>query len=168
MLPAANGAEKKPIFAGRGAKNTAAALMPSDQDLVISSSAYSTPWNGFPGNINSNQMGGNNIQYAAQFGNGVSGSIGLDDPTVWNRTAVCNLSIPAAIGLSTGAGDGMKFDVSYAKGRTKVSFSFHAAVSVRLPSTQGNSLSQVDWISSVTRQRGAPRYCRSRCRYSSF
>src|SRR6266853_1532690 len=34
------------------------------------------------------------IQYAAQFGNGVSGTIGLDDPTVFNRTAVTNLSIP--------------------------------------------------------------------------
>ena len=67
-----------------------------------SSSAYSTPWNGFPGNINSNLLGGNNtdtglnnIQYTAEFGNGVSASIGLDDPTVWNRTAVYNLSIPS-------------------------------------------------------------------------
>jgi hypothetical protein len=64
-----------------------------------SSSAYSTPWNGFPGNINSNLLGGNNtdtgvnnIQYTAQFGNGVSGTIGLDDPTVWNRTSLYNLS----------------------------------------------------------------------------
>jgi hypothetical protein len=64
-----------------------------------SSSAYSTPWNGFPGNINSSLLGGNNtdtgvnnIQYTAQFGNGVSGTIGLDDPTVWNRTSVYNLS----------------------------------------------------------------------------
>ncbi|MDE5451419.1 porin [Bradyrhizobium sp. CSA112] len=72
-----------------------------------SSSAYSTPWNGFPGNINSNLLGGNNtdtgvnnIQYTAEFGNGVSGSIGLDDPTVWNRTAVYNLSIPGAIGAN--------------------------------------------------------------------
>ena len=32
--------------------------------------------------------GVNNIQYTAQFGNGVSGTIGLDDPTVFNRTAV--------------------------------------------------------------------------------
>ena len=44
-----------------------------------SSSAYSTPWNGFPGNINSSLLGGNNtdtgvnnIQYTAEFGNGVS------------------------------------------------------------------------------------------------
>src|SRR3954452_2815890 len=72
-----------------------------------SSSAYSTPWNGFPGNINSSLLGGNNtdtgvnnIQYTAQFGNGGSASIGLDDPTVWNRTAVYNLSIPGAIGAN--------------------------------------------------------------------
>ena len=37
--------------------------------------------------------GVNNIQYTAQFGNGVSGTIGLDDPTVFHRTAIYNLSI---------------------------------------------------------------------------
>ncbi|ANW00762.1 porin [Bradyrhizobium icense] len=72
-----------------------------------SASAYSTPWQGFPGNINSNLLGGqntdtgvNNIQYTAEFGNGVSASIGLDDPTVWDRTSVYNLSIPGAIGAN--------------------------------------------------------------------
>jgi hypothetical protein len=66
-----------------------------------SSSAYSSPWNGFPGNISSNLLGGNNtdtgvnnIQYTAQFGNGVSASFGVDEPTVWNRTIVANLSLP--------------------------------------------------------------------------
>jgi hypothetical protein len=66
-----------------------------------SSSAFATPWNGYPGNNSSFLLGGhdtvtgvNNIQYTAQFGNGVSGTIGLDDPTVFNRTAVTNLSIP--------------------------------------------------------------------------
>jgi hypothetical protein len=34
----------------------------------------------------------NNIQYTAQFGNGVSASIGLDDPSTFNRTAIYNLS----------------------------------------------------------------------------
>ncbi len=60
-----------------------------------SASAYATPWHGYPGNNNSFLMGGhdtvtgvNNIQYTAQFGNGVSGTIGLDDPTVFNRTSV--------------------------------------------------------------------------------
>ena len=71
-----------------------------------SASAYATPWHGYPGNNNSFLMGGhdtvtgvNNIQYTAQFGNGVSGTIGLDDPTVFNRTSVCNLSVglPAAV-----------------------------------------------------------------------
>jgi hypothetical protein len=66
-----------------------------------SSSAYATPWNGYPGNNSSFLLGGhdtvtgvNNIQYTAQFGNGVSGTIGLDDPTVFNRTVVANLTIP--------------------------------------------------------------------------
>jgi hypothetical protein len=72
-----------------------------------SASAYATPWQGFPGNINSSLLGGqntdtgvNNIQYTAQLGNGVSLSIGLDDPTVWERTPLLNLSIPAAIGAN--------------------------------------------------------------------
>jgi hypothetical protein len=63
-----------------------------------SASAYSTPWHGFPGNNNSFLLGGhdtvtgvNNIQYTAQFGNGVSATIGLDDPVVFNRTSVYNL-----------------------------------------------------------------------------
>jgi hypothetical protein len=54
-----------------------------------------------PGQHHSSLLGGNNtdtgvnnIQYTAEFGNGVSASIGLDDPTVWNRTAVYNLSSP--------------------------------------------------------------------------
>jgi Porin subfamily len=73
-----------------------------------SSSAYSTPWNGYPGNNSSFLIGGedsvtgvNNIQYTAQFGNGVSGSIGLDDPTIFNRTPLYNLSLGV-----TGAGAG--------------------------------------------------------------
>src|SRR5262245_46490820 len=64
-----------------------------------SASAYATPWNGYPGNNNSYLMGGpdyvtgvNNIQYTAQFGNGVSATIGLDDPSVFNRTAVWNIA----------------------------------------------------------------------------
>jgi hypothetical protein len=73
-----------------------------------SASAYATPWNGYPGNNNSFLLGGhdtvtgvNNIQYTAQFGNGVSGTIGLDDPTVFNRTSVLNLGVA---GGATAAG----------------------------------------------------------------
>ena len=57
------------------------------------------PGKAFPGNIKSILLGGhntdtgvNNIQYTAQFGNGVSGTIGLDDPSCWNRTNVYNLA----------------------------------------------------------------------------
>ncbi len=67
-----------------------------------SASAYATPWHGYPGNQNTSFLlgghdtvtGVNNIQYTAQFGNGVSGTIGLDDPTVFNRTTVGNLTVP--------------------------------------------------------------------------
>src|SRR6266478_3933607 len=66
-----------------------------------SASAFATPWHGYPGNNTSSLLGGhdsvtgvNNIQYTAQFGNGVSGTIGLDEPTVYNRTTVANLTLP--------------------------------------------------------------------------
>ena len=65
-----------------------------------SASAYATPWNGFPGNISSSLIGGpdtttgvNNIQYTVDFASGVSGSVSLDDPTVYGRTNVYNLSL---------------------------------------------------------------------------
>src|SRR3978361_938869 len=65
-----------------------------------SASAYATPWHGYPGNNSSFLLGGhdtvtgvNNIQYSAQFGNGVSGTIGLDDPAVFDRTSLYNLSV---------------------------------------------------------------------------
>jgi Porin subfamily len=80
-----------------------------------SASAYATPWHGYPGNNSSFLLGGhdtvtgvNNIQYTAQFGNGVSGTIGLDDPTVFNRTSVWNMSaplnLPATSFVSAGSG----------------------------------------------------------------
>jgi hypothetical protein len=63
-----------------------------------SASAYATPWHGYPGNNTSFLLGGhdtvtgvNNIQYSAQFGNGVSGTIGLDDSVAFNRTSIFNL-----------------------------------------------------------------------------
>ncbi|WP_375413178.1 porin [uncultured Bradyrhizobium sp.] len=79
-----------------------------------SASAYATPWHGYPGNNSSFLLGGhdtvtgvNNIQYTAQFGNGVSGTIGLDDPTVFNRTTLANLGAGLALtpaGASFGGG----------------------------------------------------------------
>jgi Porin subfamily len=76
-----------------------------------SSSAYATPWNGYPGNNTSFLIGGedsvtgvNNIQYTAQFGNGVSASVGLDDPTVFNRTPLFNLGLGVGAPFAAGVG----------------------------------------------------------------
>src|SRR6266536_6452891 len=68
-----------------------------------SASSYATPWHGYPGNNSSFLVGGhdivtgtNNIQYTAQFGNGVSGTIGLDDPGAFNRISVFDLASTSA------------------------------------------------------------------------
>jgi len=68
-----------------------------------SASAFASPWHGYPGNNTSFLIGGhdsvtgvNNIQYTAQFAKGVSGTLGLDDPTVFNRTPLYNLSLGVA------------------------------------------------------------------------
>ncbi len=69
-----------------------------------SQSAYAVPWNGYGGNNNTSFLlggpdyvtGVNNIQYTAQFGNGVSATIGLDEGKVFNRTALGNLDVASA------------------------------------------------------------------------
>jgi Porin subfamily len=73
-----------------------------------SASAYATPWHGYPGNNSSFLIGGhdtvtgvNNIQYTAQFGNGVSATIGLDDPSAFNRTAIYNLAVATGPGVTS-------------------------------------------------------------------
>jgi Porin subfamily len=67
-----------------------------------SASAYVTPWQGFPGNNTAYLVGGydtitgiNNVQYTAQFGNGVSASIGIDDSSAsdYNRTQIVNAAV---------------------------------------------------------------------------
>jgi hypothetical protein len=75
-----------------------------------SGSAYSTPWHGFLGNNTAFLLGGedsvtgvNNIQYTAQFGNGVSASVGLDEARVYDRTNLANLTGTAAGSQFTGA-----------------------------------------------------------------
>jgi hypothetical protein len=74
--------------------------------LGKSASAYALPWNGYGGNNNTSFLiggpdyvtGVNNIQYTAQFGGGISASIGLDEGKVFNRTQLGNLDVatPAA------------------------------------------------------------------------
>jgi hypothetical protein len=77
-----------------------------------SASAYATPWHGYPGNNSSFLLGGhttvtgiNNIQYTAQFGNGVSGTIGLEDSVPFERANIANLAngLSAVGGVGVGA-----------------------------------------------------------------
>jgi Porin subfamily len=80
-----------------------------------STSAFASPWNGYPGNTTSHLLGGhdsttgvNNVQYSMQFGSGVSATVGLDDGVVYNRTSLYNLSTGlTAIGLGATAYGGL-------------------------------------------------------------
>ena len=60
-------------------------------------SQYSTPWTGYPGNNSSFLIGGeddvtgiNQLAYTASFGNGVTGSISLEDPSAYDQ---CSLHV---------------------------------------------------------------------------
>ncbi|NEW86202.1 porin [Rhodopseudomonas sp. WA056] len=83
-------------------------------------SAFSTPWHGGPGNITSNLLGGddtstgiNQVSYTAEFGNGVSASISLEDQSSY-RTAsgvsnVVNTTGGAASAWLQGTGNGTNY-----------------------------------------------------------
>src|SRR5215475_14478054 len=75
-----------------------------------SASAFNTPWHGFPGNNTAYLVGGydtvtgiNNIQYTAQFGNGVSATIGIDDSSAsaYNRSNIFNAALQPPPGNTT-------------------------------------------------------------------
>jgi hypothetical protein len=74
-----------------------------------SASAFNTPWHGFPGNNTAYLVGGydtvtglNNIQYTAQFGNGVSATVGVDDSSQsgYNRTTIFNATLVPSFGMT--------------------------------------------------------------------
>ncbi|MDP1883697.1 MAG: porin, partial [Bradyrhizobium sp.] len=72
-------------------------------------SQFDTPWTGYPGNNTSFLMGGhddvtgiNQIAYTAQFGNGVSAAISLEDPSAYNQSALYNTSTGTAATFAGG------------------------------------------------------------------
>lgn len=75
-----------------------------------SASARSVPWHTIIANNNTSSLYGgpdyvtgvNNIQYTYQFGNGLSASIGLDEPVVFNRTTLANVSAPSSALVAAG------------------------------------------------------------------
>ncbi|MGB3864789.1 MAG: porin [Xanthobacteraceae bacterium] len=61
-------------------------------------SQFSTPWTGYPGNNTSYLLGGeddvtgiNQIAYTAQFGNGVSASVSLEEPSAYRNGGLYNV-----------------------------------------------------------------------------
>jgi hypothetical protein len=77
-------------------------------------SPFSAPWTAYPGNNYDALVGGggtvtgvNQFVYTAQFGNGVSGTIGVQDPTQYYQAGVLNFGVAgvAAGTLGTGVND---------------------------------------------------------------
>ncbi len=73
-------------------------------------SVFSTPWLGSPGNIGSYLLGGedsnsgvNQLSYTAQFGNGMSASVGVEDPMAGNRKILINTANMTAAAAASGA-----------------------------------------------------------------
>ncbi len=65
-------------------------------------SQYSLPWTGYPGNNTSFLLGGeddvtgiNQLAYTAQFGNGVSASISLEDTHAYRQSGLYNVAGPS-------------------------------------------------------------------------
>ena len=62
-------------------------------------SQFSTPWTGYPGNNTSFLIGGqddvtgiNQLAYTASFGNGVTGSISLEDAAGYDQSQLLSTS----------------------------------------------------------------------------
>ena len=72
--------------------------------------ARAVPWHGSLGNNNSSSFYGgpdyvtgvNNIQYTYQWGNGVSTSLGVDEPVSYNRTNLGNVLAPSTTAAAGG------------------------------------------------------------------
>ncbi|MCP9626587.1 porin [Rhodopseudomonas palustris] len=72
-------------------------------------SQFDTPWTGYPGNNTSFLIGGyddvtgiNQVSYTAQFGNGVSAAISLEDQSAYLQSALYNVSGLTNAGFATG------------------------------------------------------------------
>ena len=75
-------------------------------------SPFSAPWTAYPGNSSFDGLVGgggtvtgvNQFVYTAQFGNGVSGTIGVQDPTQYYQAGILNFGLAGA-GNATGQND---------------------------------------------------------------
>jgi len=67
-------------------------------------SPFDSPWQNYPGNNFDGLVGGsgdvtavNQLTYTAQFGNGVSGTLALVDPTAYHQSNLINLGVPGVL-----------------------------------------------------------------------
>jgi hypothetical protein len=74
-------------------------------------SIFDTPWQSYPAGGPDTLPGGSNhvtgvnqVAYTAEFGQGVSASVALQDPTVYDTTNISNLSFPGGVTPSVTAG----------------------------------------------------------------
>jgi hypothetical protein len=75
-------------------------------------SQFSAPWANYPGNIDDALVGGggattgvNQFTYTAEFGNGVSAAIGVQDPTQYYQPGIFNLATATQSNFGYGASD---------------------------------------------------------------
>jgi hypothetical protein len=73
-------------------------------------SPFSAPWTAYPGNNYDALVGGggtvtgvNQFVYTAQFGNGVSGTVGFQDPTQYYQAGVLNFGFQGVAGFANSA-----------------------------------------------------------------
>jgi len=74
-------------------------------------SPFDAPWTNYPGNNFDGLVGGsgtvtgvNQLTYTAQFGNGVSGTLALQDPVAYGQSNLLNVSAGLVSGAGFGAG----------------------------------------------------------------
>src|SRR6267378_4504896 len=74
-------------------------------------SIFDTPWQSYPAGGPDTLPGGSNhvtgvnqVAYTAQFGQGMSASVALQDPTVYDTTNIWNLSFPGGVSPAVTAG----------------------------------------------------------------
>ena len=91
-------------------------------------SQFSAPWSAYPGNSTFDGLVGgggtvtgvNQFTYTAEFGNGVSGSIGLQDPVQYYQAGINNLAAATVANLGYGSSDYAGSDIPDIVGQIRV------------------------------------------------
>jgi hypothetical protein len=84
--------------------------------LGRAASQFDAPWNNYPGNSFDGLVGGsgsstgaNQISYTADFGQGITAAVSLQDATLYSQTAIWNTTLASGSGILGGAYGGNNF-----------------------------------------------------------